>query len=282
MLQSQSRSAKVLSTLYNILTFPILTSYCSATEDAAAIAVKKTKTPKPVLEDLPKATPVKKDAAVDISDEKIAGSGDSSKASKSSKVAKATAKVVKTAKAVKAKETKQSKPADPTSDAEDDNEEDARVEDDESEIDDQTEALLKGFESDGDNEDADNDGGLKEGEDVPEAPISKRSKKQLQKASDFPKDDNPGVVYVGRIPHGFYEHEMREYFKQFGTILKLRMSRNRRTGASRHVAWIEFESAIVAEIVAKTMDNYLLFGHILKVKVIPDGASFCKFVEGIQ
>lgn len=62
---------------------------------------------------------------------------------------------------------------------------------------------------------------------------------------------------------------MRSYFSQFGQIEKLRMSRNKKTGASRHFAFIEFASAPVAEIVAKTMDNYLLFGRILKVKVVP-------------
>ena len=62
---------------------------------------------------------------------------------------------------------------------------------------------------------------------------------------------------------------MREYFSQFGTITKLRLSRNRITGASKHFAFIEFESDDVAKIVANTMDNYLMFGHILKCKHAP-------------
>ena len=65
---------------------------------------------------------------------------------------------------------------------------------------------------------------------------------------------------------------MREYFSQFGTITKLRLSRNRRTGASKHFAFIEFESDDVARIVAKTMDNYLMFGHILKCKYASQGS----------
>ncbi|KAI9138757.1 hypothetical protein BKA69DRAFT_1089816 [Paraphysoderma sedebokerense] len=78
-----------------------------------------------------------------------------------------------------------------------------------------------------------------------------------------------GVVYLGRIPHGFYEDEMRAYFTQFGKVTRLRMSRNKKTGKSRHFAFIEFESADVADIVAQTMDNYLLFNHILKCQVVP-------------
>src|ERR1700755_3064410 len=63
---------------------------------------------------------------------------------------------------------------------------------------------------------------------------------------------------------------MRAYFSQFGTITRLRMARNRKTGASKHFAFLEFASADVADIVAKTMNNYLMFGHILKIRRIPD------------
>lgn len=61
---------------------------------------------------------------------------------------------------------------------------------------------------------------------------------------------------------------MREYFVQFGPISRLRLSRNRTTGASRHFAFIEFEHEEVAKIAANTMDNYLMFGHILKAKFV--------------
>src|SRR5436853_7906164 len=62
---------------------------------------------------------------------------------------------------------------------------------------------------------------------------------------------------------------MREYLSQFGTITKLRPLRNKRTGASKLFAFIEFESDEVAKIVAGAMDNYLMFGHILKCKYVP-------------
>lgn len=62
---------------------------------------------------------------------------------------------------------------------------------------------------------------------------------------------------------------MRAYFSQFGEITRLRLSRNRITGRSKHYAFIEFNSITVAKIVAETMDNYLMYGHILKCKFVP-------------
>ena len=136
-----------------------------------------------------------------------------------------------------------------------------------SEPDDQTAALLKGFESDGDDEPANECEAFKEGQPIPDIPKAKDTKKQLKALKSTPETES-GVVYLGRIPHGFYEHQMRSYFSQFGTIKRLRLSRSVKTGQSKHYAFIEFENEGVAKIVAGTMDNYLMFGHILKCKSV--------------
>ena len=155
-----------------------------------------------------------------------------------------------------------------------DKDDQAADEDSEDEIDDQTEALLKGFESDHDEEDDKIEGGYKEGDPIPpitdNKELSMKKQMKLKKVAEFPGQVKPGVVFVSRIPHGFYENEMKAYFGQFGNILQLRLSRNRQTGASKHFAFIQFQDASVADIVAKTMDNYLMFGHILKVKLVPN------------
>ncbi|KAK7380560.1 hypothetical protein VNO78_33073 [Psophocarpus tetragonolobus] len=88
-------------------------------------------------------------------------------------------------------------------------------------------------------------------------------------AEQKPLENTATVLYVGRIPHGFYEKEMEGYFGQFGTIKRLRIARNKKSGKSRHFGFIEFESPEVAKIVADTMHNYLLFEHVLQVYVIP-------------
>ncbi|KAF8544040.1 hypothetical protein BDD12DRAFT_817673 [Trichophaea hybrida] len=137
------------------------------------------------------------------------------------------------------------------------------------EADDQTATLLQGFESSDDEDDIKNEKGID-----PKAlakagmPDEKKVKKKLEKLSGREKT-TPGIIYLGRIPHGFYEHEMRAYFSQFGTVTRLRLSRNKKTGHSKHYAFLEFSDEDVAQIVADTMNNYLLFGHILKCKVVP-------------
>ncbi|EMD60062.1 hypothetical protein COCSADRAFT_193504 [Bipolaris sorokiniana ND90Pr] len=132
--------------------------------------------------------------------------------------------------------------------------------------DDQTAALLAGF-SDDDSDDADEDIDFNEDEKIPK--LSAKQRKAIKQAEDAPKSNQPGVIYVGRVPRGFYEPQMKKYFSQFGKVNQLRLSRNKKTGASKHYAFVEFQSQEVADIVARTMNNYLLFGHVLKAHLIP-------------
>lgn len=91
-----------------------------------------------------------------------------------------------------------------------------------------------------------------------------------RKAEGGDKESN--VIYLGRIPHGFYEKQMMGFFKQFGHVRRLRLSRNRRTGNSKHYAFIQFEEPEVARIVASTMNDYRLFDHVLSCHVVPPHA----------
>ncbi|PKC70645.1 RNA-binding domain-containing protein [Rhizophagus irregularis] len=97
----------------------------------------------------------------------------------------------------------------------------------------------------------------------------KALKKKLETIKDKGDKTTPGVVYLGRIPHGFYEEQMQSYFEQFGTVTKLKLYRNKKTGKPKHFAFIEFASNEVAEIVAETMHNYPLFNRLLQCKIVP-------------
>eukprot|EP00949_MAST-11_sp_MAST-11-sp1_P000647 g647.t1 len=82
------------------------------------------------------------------------------------------------------------------------------------------------------------------------------------------KKERDAVVYLGHIPHGFFEEQMRGFFSQFGDVRNLRLSRSKKTGRSRGYAFIEFESQEVAKIVAATMNNYLLSGRCLQCHIL--------------
>lgn len=131
------------------------------------------------------------------------------------------------------------------------------------EVDNDTKALVQALDS-GDEDEAEAQvSTYQKGQDVGKVPKAKKTTKSSASTG------TPGVMYLARLPHGFYEHELRAYFGQFGEITKLRVVRNKKTGASRHRAFIEFADAEVADIAARTMDKYLLFGHILAAKTVP-------------
>lgn len=53
-------------------------------------------------------------------------------------------------------------------------------------------------------------------------------------------DGSKGIVYIGHLPKGFEEEELKKFFTQFGKINKMRVSRSKKTGRSRGYAFMEF------------------------------------------
>ncbi|WFD19758.1 nucleolar protein [Malassezia caprae] len=162
-------------------------------------------------------------------------------------------------------------------DAEDEKEND--VEDEDAEEDEEDDDLLEGFPDDSEEEDEEDDvlasrsaPALNEVVRLPssrdDTSVRQRLEKALRKHAER-GDTETGVVYIGRLPHGFFEDQLRAYFSQFGDIRRLRLSRNKKTGRSRHYGFMEFASPEVAEIVVDTMNNYLLDGHLLQLSMIP-------------
>jgi len=93
-----------------------------------------------------------------------------------------------------------------------------------------------------------------------------------QKVNQIKKENktvrNSSVVYVGHIPNGFFEEQMRAYFSQFGNVKRLRIARSKKTGNIKGYAFVEFESDVVAKVVADSMNNYLMFNRLLKCQVV--------------
>ncbi|KAK7811938.1 hypothetical protein U0070_006991 [Myodes glareolus] len=106
-------------------------------------------------------------------------------------------------------------------------------------------------------------------EDVKFQKILTEAKQLAKKQKKKEKSLNPGVIFVGHLPGIFSECHLYEYFTQFGTISRFRLSRSKRTGNSRGYGFVEFESEDVAKIVAETMDNYLFGARLLSCKFLP-------------
>lgn len=102
----------------------------------------------------------------------------------------------------------------------------------------------------------------------------------VKKARKGAKRELPRVIYVGHVPHGFYEAQMKEYFGQFGEVTRVKVSRNKKTGKSKHYAFVEFKHPEVAEIVAESMNNYLLANQVLKIELLAPEKVHPKTFEG--
>ncbi|XP_043492824.1 MKI67 FHA domain-interacting nucleolar phosphoprotein [Polistes fuscatus] len=89
-----------------------------------------------------------------------------------------------------------------------------------------------------------------------------------------------GVLYLGHIPHGFFEEQMKDYFSQFGKVTKVRLVRSSKTGTSRGFGYVEFLVPEVAKIAAETMNNYLMCGRLLKATFIPPEKQHFGFFAG--
>ena len=126
-----------------------------------------------------------------------------------------------------------------------------------------------------------------EGDGIP-VPVAKKAakkeaarlRKKIAGAFGREKDERPKVLYIGHVPHGFYEEQMRGYFSQFGEVTRLRLSRNKKTGKSKHYAFVEFKHPEVAQIVAESMNGYLLFESVLKVRTMTEAECHPEMWKG--
>lgn len=96
--------------------------------------------------------------------------------------------------------------------------------------------------------------------------MTRRFNKLRLKKSDL--DGSKGIVYIGHLPRGFEEEELRKFFEQFGKISKIRLSRSKKTARSRGYAFLEFKDKEVAAIAVNTMDKYIIFGKQIQCHLI--------------
>lgn len=107
-------------------------------------------------------------------------------------------------------------------------------------------AALNGAEWDSMSESDASGGDVSDGDDQlqpPPLPLHAKHKKSKRKGGKAatgvggasvvpvgPAGEPSGVVYIGHIPHGFYEEAMNGFFKQFGDVVRVRISRSKKSG----------------------------------------------------
>lgn len=181
--------------------------------------------PAPKSAPKPKAAPAKRKAAEDaspVAPKKTKASKAETAPKKSTKTAKPVKPVKSAAKAKKeepAEPEEAAEPAEPIESAEPAvDKEDSPMAEEEN---DQALALAGVSDNEDDDVVVDESVAFKEGQDVGKVPKASKAVEEAAKAGKSGKEGT-GVVYIGRVPHGFYEHEMRSYFSQFGDITRLR------------------------------------------------------------
>lgn len=95
----------------------------------------------------------------------------------------------------------------------------------------------------------------------------KAAKKGKKKAVD--PNEKSSVIYIGHLPHGFYEPQLKKFFMQFGIVRKCKLFRSAKTGGSKGFAFLQFESAETAQTVSDAMQGYFLHDRQLVSHVVP-------------
>lgn len=116
---------------------------------------------------------------------------------------------------------------------------------------------------------------------TPRKTKANRLEEMQARAEEEPREPR-GVIYVGHIPDGFAEPQMRKFFSQFGRVLRLRISRSKKTARSKGYAFLEFEEEGVAKIVADTMQGYLLFDKTLVCHLLPKAKQHPALFKGCR
>ena len=101
-------------------------------------------------------------------------------------------------------------------------------------------------------------------------------------ATDSPNDKSKNaVLFLSRLPYGFDDEAARKFFSQFGEIKGVCFPRSKKTARSRGYMFVLFQDREVAEIAAGTMNDYMMFGKLLKATVLPENSKivYDRFVK---
>jgi|ERR1711957_54669 len=100
-----------------------------------------------------------------------------------------------------------------------------------------------------------------------------KATKDMEKMETI-ENNNTGVIYIGHLPWGFDEKGVKKYFEQFGNITRIMLPRSSKSGRVKGYGFVEFDAMEIAEVAAKTMNNYILFDRMLICNVVSDTSKY--------
>ncbi|XP_053663775.1 MKI67 FHA domain-interacting nucleolar phosphoprotein [Anopheles marshallii] len=102
-----------------------------------------------------------------------------------------------------------------------------------------------------------------------EMPMKDAGEQKPKKRRWPAKVKGSGLIFIKHLPRGFHEEEMREFFSQFGDIVRVCVARSKKTMQSKGYGYVHFRFHEVAEIAASAINNYMMFGRVLKANALP-------------
>jgi len=75
-------------------------------------------------------------------------------------------------------------------------------------------------------------------------------------------------MYVGHLPKGFNEEELKGYFTQYGKVTRLRLSRSKLTARPKGYGYIEFDDKETAQVASAAMNGYMMFGKKIDAHMV--------------
>jgi len=105
---------------------------------------------------------------------------------------------------------------------------------------------------------------------IGDAPTKKtKDLKSAKESSNNSKQVLSSVLYIGHLPVGFEESEIRGFFRQFGSVENVKVSRSKKTGRSKGYGFLKFTDPEVAKIATEAMNGYFLLEKRIICQIVP-------------
>uniref|UniRef100_A0A674BBF4 Nucleolar protein interacting with the FHA domain of MKI67 n=1 Tax=Salmo trutta TaxID=8032 RepID=A0A674BBF4_SALTR len=106
-----------------------------------------------------------------------------------------------------------------------------------------------------------------------EEPEFKTKVQEMKKRPNKGQQISPRVFYVGHLPTELFEPELKSYIEQFGKVVRLQLTRSKTVKKKLGIHYLEnvnrWSSTDCHQIVAETMNNYLMGETLIKCHLVP-------------